>query len=107
MALEFVVVFEGVIPQLGLKDLGLKDLGCEPSRLALNWVNGLDKVCKWMRSGGFSGFSACRSMRSVEDENKSKQGTKLQRVVDQTENNVSRRLYKDLSLLPSGLFYSI
>jgi hypothetical protein len=46
-------------------------------------------------------------MQSVEDENKSKRGTKVQRVVDQIENNVSMRLYKDLSSLPSGLFYSI
>jgi hypothetical protein len=102
MALESVVVLGGVIPQLGLKDLG-----CKPSGFVLNWVNGSEKACMWMRSGGFSGFSACWSMRSVEDENKSKRGTKLQRVVDQTENNVSRRLHKDLSSLPSGLFNSI
>jgi hypothetical protein len=102
MALESAVVFGGTIPQLGLKDLG-----CKPSGFGLNWINGSERVCKWMRSGGISGFSACRSIRSVEDENKSKRETKLQRVVDQTNNDVSRRLQKDLSSLPSGLFYSI
>jgi hypothetical protein len=58
MALESVVVFGGIILQLGLKDMG-----CKPSGFALNWVNGSDKVFKWMRSGGFSSFSACRSMQ--------------------------------------------
>ena len=79
MALEYVVVFGGVILQLGLKDLG-----CKPYGFALNWVNGSNKVCKWMRSGRFSSFSTCWSMRSVEDENNSKRGMKLQQVVDQT-----------------------
>lgn len=97
MALESVVVFGGTIPQLG----------CKSSGFGLNWINGSERVSKWMRSGGSSGFSACRSMRSVEDENKSNPGTKLQRVVDQTKNDVSRSLQKDLSSLPSGLFYSI
>lgn len=102
MALESVVAFGGTNPQSGLKNLG-----CKPSGFALNWINGSEKVCKWMRFGGFSGVSACRSMRSVEDENESKRETKLQRVVDQTDNDVSMRLQKDLSSLPSGLFYSI
>ncbi|XP_062153381.1 arogenate dehydratase/prephenate dehydratase 1, chloroplastic-like [Alnus glutinosa] len=101
MALESAVVFGGTIPQLGLKDLG-----CKPSGFGLNWINGSERVCKWMRSGGISGFSACRSMRSVEDENKSKRETKLQRVVDQTNNDVSRRLQKDLSSLPKPLSVS-
>lgn len=102
MALESVVAFGGTNPQSGLKNLG-----CKPSGFALNWINGSEKVCKWKRFGGFSGVSACRSMRSVEDENESKRETKLQRVVDQTDNDVSMRLHKDLSSLPSGLFYSI
>lgn len=101
MALKTVFVLGGTNSQLGWKDLGPK-----PSGFALNSVNGSEKMCKWMRFGGFPGLSACRAIGSVENENTSNQGTKLQRIVDQTENDVSRRLQKDLNSLPSGFAYS-
>ncbi|GMY09877.1 arogenate dehydratase/prephenate dehydratase 1, chloroplastic-like [Fagus crenata] len=101
MALKTVFVLGGTNSQLGWKDLGPK-----PSGFALNWVNGSEKMCKWMRFGGFPGLSACRAIGSVENENTSNQGTKLQRIVDQTENDVSRRLQKDLNSLPRPLSVS-
>lgn len=81
------------------------DLGSKPSELALSWINGSGEVCKWIRFGGFSSFSACRAIRSVEDGNTSKRGTELQRVIEQTGNDVSMKLQKDLSSLPSGLSF--
>ncbi|KAK3445915.1 hypothetical protein EUGRSUZ_A01119 [Eucalyptus grandis] len=48
--------------------------------------------------GGFSGLSARRAVRSVEDESSSTSATELRRVVDQTETSVSKRLRKDKDL---------
>lgn len=102
MALKSMVAFGASYPHHGTKDLGFK-----PSEVALIWINGSGEVCKWNRSGGFSGFSACRAIRSVEDgRNTSNRGTELQRVIEPTEKDVSTRLQKDLSSLPSGLSFS-
>lgn len=90
MALKSVIVLEGTNPHFGWNDSGSK-----PSGVPLNWINGPEKVCKSMSFGGFSGFSACRAIRNVEDGNTSKRGTKLQRVIDETK-----------SSFPSGLSYS-
>ncbi|XP_050248003.1 arogenate dehydratase/prephenate dehydratase 1, chloroplastic-like isoform X1 [Quercus robur] len=101
MALKTVVVLGVTNSQYGWKDLGSK-----PSVFPLNRINESEKVCKWMRFGGFPGLSACRAIRSVENENTSNRGTKLQQIVDQTENDVSRRLQKDLNSLPRPLSIS-
>ncbi|KAF5458331.1 hypothetical protein F2P56_022366 [Juglans regia] len=97
MALKAMVAFGGSSPH---------DLGSKPSELALSWINRSGEVCKWIRFGGFSSFSACRAIRSVEDGNTSKRGTELQRVIEQTGNDVSMRLQKDLSSLPKPLSIS-
>nr|XP_023920052.1 arogenate dehydratase/prephenate dehydratase 1, chloroplastic-like [Quercus suber] len=101
MALKTVVVLGVTNSQYGWKDLGTK-----PSGFPLNWINESEKVCKWMRFGGFPGLSACRAIRSVENKNTSNRGTKLQQIVDQTGNDVSRRLQKDLNSLPRPLSVS-
>lgn len=100
MALKTVVVLGVTNSQYGWKDLGSK-----PSGFPLNRINESEKVFKWMRFGGFPGLSACRAMRSVENENTSNRSTKLQQIVDQTENHVSRGLQKDLNSLPSGVLF--
>ncbi|KAK7843617.1 arogenate dehydratase/prephenate dehydratase 1 [Quercus suber] len=84
----------------------LERLGDQASGFPLNWINESEKVCKWMRFGGFPGLSACRAIRSVENKNTSNRGTKLQQIVDQTGNDVSRRLQKDLNSLPRPLSVS-
>lgn len=101
MALKTVVVLGVTNSQYGWKDLGTK-----PSGFPLNWINESEKVCKWMRFGGFPGLSACRAIRPVENKNTSNRGTKLQQIVDQTGNDVSRRLQKDLNSLPRPLSVS-
>ncbi|KAL0001691.1 hypothetical protein SO802_015472 [Lithocarpus litseifolius] len=101
MALKTVVVLGVTNSQSGWKDFGSK-----PSGFPLNRINESEKVCKRMRFGGFPGLSACRAIRSVENENTSNRGTKLQQIVDQTENDVSRRLQKDLNSLPRPLSVS-
>lgn len=100
MALKTVVVLGVTNSQYGWKDLGSK-----PSGFPLNRINESEKAFKWMRFSGFPGLSACRAMRSVENENTSNRGTKLQQIVDQTENHVSRGLQKDLNSLPSGVLF--
>ncbi|XP_075670815.1 arogenate dehydratase/prephenate dehydratase 1, chloroplastic-like isoform X2 [Castanea sativa] len=101
MALKSVVVLGVTNSQYGWKDLGSK-----PSGFPLNRINESEKVFKWMRFGGFPGLPACRAIRSVENENTSNRGTKLQQIVDQTENDVSRGLQKDLNSLPRPLSVS-
>ncbi|KAK4577267.1 hypothetical protein RGQ29_027688 [Quercus rubra] len=101
MALKTVVVLGVTSSQYGWKDLGSK-----PSGYPLNRINESEKVCKWMRFGGFPGLSACRAIRSVENENTSNRGTKLQQIVDQTENDDSRRLQRDLNSFPRPLSIS-
>lgn len=100
MALKTVVVLGVTSSQYGWKDLRSK-----PSGYPLNRINESEKVCKWMRFGGFPGLSACRAIRSVENENTSNRGTKLQQIVDQTENDDSRRLQRDLNSFPSGVLF--
>lgn len=101
MALKSVIVLESTNPHFGWNDSGSK-----PSGFPLNWINGPEKVCKSISFGGFSGFLACRAIRNVEDGNSSKRSTKLQRVIDETKSEVSKRLQKDSSSFPSGLSYS-
>lgn len=98
MALKSVVLLGSINLHLGWKDLGSK-----PSGFPSNWINGSEEACKWVR---FGGFSACPAIRSVEGGNTSKQDTDLQRVVDKTENDISKRLQKDSSSFPSGSTYS-
>ncbi|KAF5481059.1 hypothetical protein F2P56_001746 [Juglans regia] len=93
MALKSVIVLEGTNPHFGWNDSGSK-----PSGFPLNWINGPEKVCKSMSFGGFSGFSACRAIRNVEDGNTSKRGTHLERVIDETKSSFPKPLsVSDLS----------
>ncbi|KAG6661226.1 hypothetical protein I3843_03G154400 [Carya illinoinensis] len=101
MALKSVIVLESTNPHFGWNDSGSK-----PSGFPLNWINGPEKVCKSISFGGFSGFLACRAIRNVEDGNSSKRSTKLQRVIDETKSEVSKRLQKDSSSFPKPLSVS-
>ncbi|XP_031260931.1 arogenate dehydratase/prephenate dehydratase 1, chloroplastic-like [Pistacia vera] len=72
------------------------DSGCKPSGFVFNPVKNYNTntTRKWVCFGGFLGLSGHRTIRSVEDENLGKAAT---------ENDVSRKLYKDLSSLPKPL----
>ncbi|CAL5391189.1 unnamed protein product [Camellia sinensis] len=100
MALNGVVKLGSVVPQLGWGELSLKPYGfvcCQ--------VKGKEGVRKWECLNGFLSLSSThQTIRSVDDDEKSSSSaTELQRVVDQTEGNGSRRLQNDSTSLPRPL----
>ncbi|XP_044503342.1 arogenate dehydratase/prephenate dehydratase 1, chloroplastic-like [Mangifera indica] len=76
--------------------LSLGDSGCKPSGFVLNRIQKFhtNSTHKWLRFGAFLGLSGHRTIRSVEGENLGKATT---------EDDVSRKLYKDSSSLPKPL----
>lgn len=99
MALEGVVKVKVgcAVPHLGYGDLGFKHSG-----FAFYWVRDKEKGRKWDCCGVFSGLSPIRSVDGESSSN-SNSAAELQRLVDQTEGNGSRKLQKDSSSsLPSG-----
>uniref|UniRef100_A0A5B7C139 Uncharacterized protein n=1 Tax=Davidia involucrata TaxID=16924 RepID=A0A5B7C139_DAVIN len=95
MALKGVVNLGCVVPQLGWGDSGFK-----PSGVLWYGVRNIEGVRKWECCAGLSTHWA---ISSVEEENPSNGATELPRVIDQTENNGSRKLQKDLTSLPRPL----
>ncbi|KAG5545570.1 hypothetical protein RHGRI_017912 [Rhododendron griersonianum] len=93
MALEGVVKVKVgcAVPHLGYGDLGFKHSG-----FAFYWVRDKEKGRKWDCCGVFSGLSPIRSVDGESSSN-SNSAAKLQRLVDQTEGNGSRKLQKDSS----------
>ncbi|KAK6918865.1 Prephenate dehydratase [Dillenia turbinata] len=101
MALKAVVGLSGY--STSQSQLGASDLGFKSYRVSCNRVRDSEKICRWVISSSFNGLSVHRATRSVEDENSSKQAAELQRLVDQSNKNVPRRLHKDLGSLPRPL----
>ncbi|XP_058220336.1 arogenate dehydratase/prephenate dehydratase 1, chloroplastic-like [Rhododendron vialii] len=93
MALEGVVKVKVgcAVPRLGYGDLGFKHSG-----FAFCWVRDKEKGRKWDCRGVFSGLSPIRSVDGESSSN-SNSAAELQRLVDQTEGNGSRKLQKDSS----------
>lgn len=89
----------------GVPKLVWGHLDSKPYGVAFNFVGGSQKLSKWMSFGGLSVSSACRGIRSLEEDKSSKPANELQRLADQREQNVSKRSHKDLSLFPSALSY--
>lgn len=79
------------------------DFGSRPSGVVWDRARDLERVGKWVCFNGFSGVSACQSIRSVEDDNPSKPANELRQMVEQRDSNVSKKLHKDLSSLPRPL----
>ncbi|XP_028121350.1 uncharacterized protein LOC114318612 isoform X2 [Camellia sinensis] len=105
MALNGVVKLGSVVPQLGWGELSLK-----PSGFVCYQVKDKEGVRKWECLNGFLSLSSThQTIGSVDDDEKSSSSaTELQRVVDQTEGNGSRRLQNDSTSLPSIVgFYLI
>ncbi|XP_028121351.1 uncharacterized protein LOC114318612 isoform X3 [Camellia sinensis] len=102
MALNGVVKLGSVVPQLGWGELSLK-----PSGFVCYQVKDKEGVRKWECLNGFLSLSSThQTIGSVDDDEKSSSSaTELQRVVDQTEGNGSRRLQNDSTSLPTKIFF--
>lgn len=90
MALKGVLLKVGcAIPHLGHGDLGFNHSG-----FVFYGVRDKEKGRKWDCCGGFSCLSP---IRAAEDESSSNSAAELQRLVDQTEGNGSRKMQKGSS----------
>ncbi|ONI18441.1 hypothetical protein PRUPE_3G216300 [Prunus persica] len=96
-----------------VSQLGLGDLRSGPSGLALNRVDWLEKVNKWVCFNGLLGSPVLWTIRYVEDKKPSMPANDMQvefysegliylvaEVADQMEHNDSKTLHMDLSCFP-------